>query len=97
MRKYGRVCGLFRFTLLCIAALLPDRGYTDEIALKNGDRLTGGWLLKLFNILEHDGDPPEGVERSDWHRILGLLYSFYRAGAAQEIQSFTEPVHGMRR
>jgi putative salt-induced outer membrane protein YdiY len=38
--------------------------------------LASGWSLRLANIFEHDGNPPEDVKRNDWYWILALQYSF---------------------
>jgi putative salt-induced outer membrane protein YdiY len=38
--------------------------------------LTSGWSLKLTNIIEHDSNPPVGIEKSDIYWLFGLAYNF---------------------
>ncbi|RJR15622.1 MAG: DUF481 domain-containing protein [Nitrospiraceae bacterium] len=60
--------------------IYPSLENAKDYKLRNEAALTSplasGWSLRLANILEHDGNPPEDVERNDWYWILGLLYSF---------------------
>jgi putative salt-induced outer membrane protein YdiY len=67
---------VFTDQLVMYPSLQNGRDYKlrNEAALTSP--LASGWSLRLANILEHDGNPPDGIERNDWHWILGLLYSF---------------------
>jgi len=60
--------------------MYPSLENAKDYKLRNEAALTSplasGWSLRLANILEHDGNPPEDIERNDWYWILGLLYSF---------------------
>jgi putative salt-induced outer membrane protein YdiY len=38
--------------------------------------LTDGLSLRIANILDHDGNPPEDVKRNDWYWIVGVQYIF---------------------
>lgn len=67
---------VFTDQLVIYPSLERGRDYKlrNEAALNTP--LASGWSLRLANILEHDGNPPEGIERNDWYWILGLMYSF---------------------
>lgn len=73
-----RFAGTLEFADQLIVYPSLEKG--SDYKLRNEASLTSplvsGWSLKLANILEHDGNPPEGVERNDWHWILALQYSF---------------------
>ena len=60
--------------------LYPSLERARDYKLRNEAALTsplsGGWSLRLANILDHDGNPPEDVKRNDWYWILALQYSF---------------------
>lgn len=60
--------------------LYPSLANAKDYKLRNeaalSSPLASGWSLRLANILEHDGNPPDGIKRNDWYWILGLLYSF---------------------
>ncbi len=51
-----------------------DYKLRNEAALNSP--LGAGWSLRIANILEHDGNPPEDIKRNDWYWILGLQYAF---------------------
>ena len=38
--------------------------------------LSARWSLKLANIIEHDSDPPPGIDKNDVYWILGLQFNF---------------------
>ena len=60
--------------------IYPSLEDLGEYQLRNEAALTsaigGNLALKLSNILEHNSDPPDDVEKSDWQWILGIQYDF---------------------
>ncbi len=60
--------------------MYPSLESARDFKLRNEAALTSpiaaGWSLKLANILEHDGNPPEDIERNDWYWILAVQYGF---------------------
>lgn len=60
--------------------LYPSLENAKDFKLRNEAALTSplaaGWSLKLANILDHDSNPPEDIERNDWYSTLALLYGF---------------------
>jgi len=82
----GRVAGNVRYTVLDTLVLsdylliYPSFEDAGEFTLRNEASITSplaaGWSLKFSNILEHDSDPPAGIQSNDWQWLLGLQYGF---------------------
>ncbi len=60
--------------------IYPSFEEFGEYQLRNEASLVSplvyGWSLKLTNILEHDSEAPDDVEKDDIYWLLGLDYSF---------------------
>jgi putative salt-induced outer membrane protein YdiY len=82
----GRLAGDLRLkifepiTLTDYLLIYPSFEDFGEYQLRNeaalASPLTSGWSLKLTNIIEHDSNPPVGIEKSDIYWLFGLAYNF---------------------
>ena len=67
---------VFSDQIIIYPSLENARDYNLRNEASLNSPLAAGWSLKLANILEYDGNPPEDVENSDWYWILALQYGF---------------------
>jgi len=67
---------VFSDDLIFYPSLENARDYKLRNEASLNSPLAAGWSLKLANILEYDGNPPEDIKNSDWYWILALQYGF---------------------